>query len=154
MIHVFLSFLGSFLGYFIGKSTQEELEVSKIYFRILEVVILFILVLIFLFNNFNLWVFLIGIVVAFFLKFEYLYFGLGLVSSFLSKDLTFLSSILVFIYGLPYGSLLFIEKKWIILFYNLLFFFIAFVFYFINFNILSFVSGALLCLFVLKLYKL
>lgn len=125
-------FLGFVLGILIANYTKEELQKGKPYFIILEIIILFTLGIAVLFP-FNLIYFIIGIIVSYFLRKSYLYFGISLA---LSSSLLIPS--LIFVYGLPSGS---IERKKI--FINLLLFFTPFlVFKFYPYDILSFCSGA------------
>ena len=74
----FISFLGVFIGFLIGKFTKEELKSGRIYFNLLEVVILIILSVILLYNDFNLILLLLGLIFGLLLKFEYFYFGVAL----------------------------------------------------------------------------
>ncbi len=150
MIYSVLLILGIFLGYFVAKFTKEELKSGLIYFNVLELIILILLPLLFLYYSFN-WVLLIsGIVLGIILRFEYLYFGFGIISSFFNINLSFLSSILVFIYGLPFGGIFYYKKKFRMLFFHTILFLIPFIFYLFKFNLLSFAAGGLLSLFVIK----
>ena len=149
MVYTLVSFLGCIFGYIIARFTKEELKPGLIYFKISELVILLILSLSFLYSSFNLILLLTGIIFGIFLRFEYLYFGLGVISS-----LNFLTSALVFIYGLFYGSLIFYYKKWKNLVYSLILFFLGFLVYFLDYNILSFAAGGLLSLFFIKFWKI
>ncbi|MBS3167552.1 hypothetical protein J4216_00300 [Candidatus Woesearchaeota archaeon] len=143
MIPNFIAFLGTILGYFIADKTQDELSDGKIYFKIFELIILLILIILFLINGFVWWLFLIGVIFGFFLRYEYLYFG------FLNN---LLGLFLVFLYGLPYGSLLYMEKKWKYIFYSLVFFIIGFFINFLGFNLINFGLGGLVTLFLIKSY--
>jgi len=110
--------------------------------------ILLILIMLFLSKSFN-YVFLIaGIILGLFLRYEYFYFGLGLIS-----NLNFLSNVLVFFYGLPYGSLIFYRKKKKYLVYSLILFSTGLLSYFLNYNLLSLSAGGLTGILILKVYK-
>ncbi len=154
MVYFIVAFLGSILGYFTAKFTKEELRAGLIYFKILELFILFLLPLIFLYYSFELVLFVFGVLFGIFFRNEYFYFGFGLASSFFNNSLSFLGSSLIFIYGLPYGSLLFYNKNGIYLVYSCVWFFLPFIVYFLGYNMLSFAAGGLISLFVIKFGKL
>lgn len=154
MIYLVVAFFGCFLGYLIGKFTKEELKDGQTYFKILELIILFVLSLTFLYYSFEIVLFVFGIFFSIMFRKEYFYFGFGLFSSLFNNNLAFLASSLVFIYGLPYGTLLYYNKKFMSLIYSLVLFFITFIIYFLGYNMLSFAAGALISLFVLKAGKL
>lgn len=149
MLYLIVSFLGCIIGYFIAKFTKEELKKGEIYFKILELVVLLSLVVVFLFNSFNVLFLILGLVLGFLLRFEYFYFGLGLVSV-----VDFLGSALVFLYGLPYGSLTFYHKKKKYLFFSFILFLVGLLNYFFNYNLASLSAGGLISLFIIKLWKI
>ena len=153
MIYTAVSFLGCFLGYITARFTKEELKSGKNYFNILELIIMFILLVILIYYSFDLSLFLIGILLGLILRFEYFYFGAAIASSF-NLNLSFLSSALVFVYGLPYGSLIYYYKKVKYLVYSLIFFSLPMLNYFFNYNLLSISAGGLLSLFIIKIKNL
>lgn len=154
MIYVIVAFFGCIIGYLIAKFTKEELKQGVLYFKILELIILFCLSLLFLYYSFEPFLFIFGILIGIILRFEYFYFGFALFSNFFTNDFAFLSSSLIFIYGLPYGSLLYYNKKFVNIFYSLVWFVLPFLIYFFNYNMLSFAAGGLVSLFILKAGKL
>ncbi|MBS3151886.1 hypothetical protein J4230_00590 [Candidatus Woesearchaeota archaeon] len=154
MIFSIIVILGCFFGYLIARLTKEELKKGLVYFKILELFILALLPFIFLYHSFNIFFFILGMLFGFVFRYEYFYFGVGFFSSFLNKDLNFLTSSLIFIYGLPYGSVLFFVKKFRMLFYNVVLFFIPFLIYYLNYDFLSFSAGGLLVLFFMNFYRL
>src|SRR3989338_2674120 len=101
MLYIIISLLGCLFGFILARYTKEELRKGVFYFRLLEI--------------------LIGLI----LRFEYLYFGFVLVFPF-SNDVLFLLSALIFIYGLPYGSLIYYNKKIKYLIWSVILFFIPF----------------------------
>ena len=149
MIFILVVILGCFLGYFIAKFTKGELKSGVIYFVLLELFIFLFLSLIFVYLSFNLFLFLSGILLGLIFRFEYFYFGTGL-ASIINKDFSFLVSSIVFVYGLPYGSLSYYNKNFKILIYSFVFFILPFIIYFLDYNFLSFASGGLLVLSIKK----
>ncbi len=141
--------IGLFLGYIIAKFTVEELKLGLIYFKILELMIFGILSITFLLNDFNILFLIIGLLLGFFLKFEYLFFGLVLFN-----NSVLLNYILIFIYGLPKGTLFYYNKNLKYLIYNAILFFLGIITYFIDFNLFSLSAGALITLFIIKLRNL
>lgn len=150
MIYTLVAFIGSFLGYFIANFTREELKSGEKYFKILEILILIVLSVSFLHYSFNWILFVFGLIFGAFFRKEYFYFGFGVFSNF--NNINFLASGLIFIYGLPYGSLLFYRKKFFDLFYNLAWFFLPVVVYYLGYNMLSFAGGGLLIIFIFKIF--
>lgn len=96
-----LGFIGILVGILIAKYTKEELKQGKKYFLWIERISLIIIFLILLFNFKLSWLVLIGLVAGYFLPIEYLAFGLAIISF-----ENIIIACLVFIYGLPYGSLI------------------------------------------------
>ncbi len=148
MLYFIIAFLGCLLGYLIAKFTKEELKDGEIYFKILEFVILLILPLVLLSYSFNWVLLLVGLLFGVFFRFEYFYFGFS--GLFRLESINFLGSALIFLYGFPYGSLVYYHKKWRLLIYSFVLFFLPLLFYFTDFNMSSFAAGGLLSLFVLK----
>jgi len=115
-----IALLGQFFGLLLAKLTKEELKPGKKYFSILRVVFL-ISILVFLFlKGFNVFYFLGGLLVGLIIRKEYFYFGL------ISNNPV--SASLIFIYGLPYGTL---NKDLMKLIYNSGFFIVALIINFI-----------------------
>jgi len=144
-----IAFLGLICGIFLGKYTKEELKEGKKYFIWLEKAVLFVLILFLLHNvSFSFLVIIfsfLGILLSRKLNKIYFYLGLTFV---LVSDLGV--SALIFIFGLPYGSLLYYNKKIKEWNWNLLYFAIPLilllVFDFVNLYseyFLAFNSGAL-----------
>lgn len=150
MIYTLIAFSGSFLGYFIANFTKDELKSGLIYFKILELAILLILSIGFLYFSFSLVLFFFGVLFGVFFRKEYFYFGIGIFSNF-NANVNFLASGLVFIYGLPHGTMAFYRKRFFSLFYNLIWFFLPVIIYYLGYDMLSFAGGGLASLFVFKI---
>ena len=153
MFYGFIAVIGIFLGVIISRFTKDEFKQGSLYFKILEIIILFVLTFITIKINFNYLLFIFGIIIGFFVRYEYFYFGVSIVNTILVKDFNFLISSLVFLYGLPFGTLLNLKNiKSVIL--QIVLFLLPVVLYFLNFNLISFCSGALLFISLLKIHKL
>jgi len=138
------SFLGQFIGWFIASRTEEELEDGRRYFLILTTSLLVLLVSFSIYYSFDVYLLILGLIIGFLINKEYLFFGI------LSMRNDVLLNSLVFIYGLPYGSL---NYKFIkILFMNILLFFIPFLLLFFNLNFYSLGAGGLLGMLVKRIY--
>jgi|SRR3989344_6980470 len=135
---LFIVLLGIFLGWLLAKRIPEELYDGRLYFKLLEVIILLILSL-FLLDNFKWYLFLFGIILGYFFRKEYFYF------SFINFNAFLLS--LVFFYSLPYATL-----RYKGLFWSGLFLFSFFMF-FINYNFDSFSLGGLLVCIIFKVVR-
>jgi len=142
-----IAFSGFLVGFLINKFTKEELENGKFYFLWLKRAVIFILFFILLIKSYDRYFpLVIGLVVGYFLRKEYLYLGLSLASGFyLIKEII---ASLVFIFGLAYSGLNHktINKKQI--FYNFVFFMAPFLILLMPGNLLNdimaFSAGALL----------
>lgn len=135
MIYI-LAFIGQFIGHIIAKITKEEIKPGKIYFNWLKNILLLIIIISCIYFQFNLLFLIIGLAIGLIINKEYFYFGL------ISNNLLFGS--LVFIYGLPYGTLNKIKS----LLYNILFFSIAVIINFIYTINISLVAGALIIILI------
>jgi len=128
-----ISFVGLFVGNYLYKVAKEEIWYGKFWFLLMQKVLLLSIIGSFIyFFEFNYWVilgFILGLVLAeFFNLWSFLGFSL-LSSYFISSNVLFLVSSLIFIYGLPVGTLMRkvrIEE----IFYLFLCFIIPFIFYF------------------------
>jgi len=153
-IEIIIAFLGIIIGLILARFTKEELRPGKKYFIWFKKIILLILVVtlihfsltkIFFIRDFvfTLIGLIIGLFVGYFFKKEYFYFGFVLYLLAYTSSFLFIS-ILIFLFGLPYGTLLFTKKyKYNTLLYD----FIAFIFpltllpiflYLINYPIINF----------------
>ena len=158
-----IAFIGLLIGAFIARNTKEELKPGKKYFILLERIVLFVLVLFTLYNvsfGFGTAVaFLVGLL--FFYKLSKSYFYLGLVmllASFVSVNYLASVTILIFIFGLPHGSLFYPGKRIKYWHYELVFFLVPLILLvsgeFVLNNIsyfFSFVAGALFFNFISKM---
>lgn len=106
-----VAFLGLILGILLAKISPEEMKPGKKYFIIFRNVLLPIIsIILFYFSNYNILFFIVGLIIGYFIKLDYFYFGLVLAFAFyVSKEILFILASLIFIYGLPTGTLL--EKK-------------------------------------------
>jgi hypothetical protein len=147
-------FSGLLFGILLAYISPEELDGGKKYFEIFSLLVLFgiFLVLIHYFK-FSVIGLVLGVISGYFLKRVYFYFGLGLVlSHVLGFNLLFSS--LVFIFGLPYGSLLVIKSKklWKEIVIDFVLFLIPFLLLIVKFDytkiLSSFLAGAFLVLLV------
>ena len=115
-----ISFLGVVFGGLIANFTKEELKSGEKYFRVLcillmSIIITFVLYSTLILNTKNLIYFalvlLFGAIIGLYLRIKYFYFGLAFALTAISKQNFLLLASLVFLFGLPYGSLLFLGKK-------------------------------------------
>jgi len=113
-----IAFSGLIFGILLSKISPEEMKSGKKYFNYLKKIALAVLVisLIFLTAPFS-WYVLLGLIIgyisALLLKRVYFFLGLALLLSFLTfnPNFTLLVSSLIFIFGLPLGSLINMELK-------------------------------------------
>ncbi|MEW6063073.1 MAG: hypothetical protein AB1571_01745 [Nanoarchaeota archaeon] len=102
-----LSFTGLLIGVLLAKLSPEEVKPGKKYFIILKkLVLLSIIITLVYYTKFLFLSFFIGVLFAYFFNYAYLYLGLSLIVSVISKQFNLLIASFIFIYGLPYGTLL------------------------------------------------
>ncbi len=164
LLIILISFLGLVIGSWLAFLTPEEFNSGKKYFISLKKTTLFILVIIFLLPTFNIIytviLFIIGVLTAKFFRKIYFYLGLALaLSFFISVEFSLLTSSLIFIFGLPHGTLhareyLKDKKKLIkLLIFQLILFLLPSLTLFFNFyvtDIAALISGSLFMFFLLK----
>src|SRR3989344_2439353 len=107
---ILLAFLGFIAGIILAFLTKEEFKSGKKYFLALKFIIILILSLIFFLKSSltysSLIFFIAGILITILFKRIYFYFGLALFISFLlTQEFNLLTASLIFIYGLPEGTL-------------------------------------------------
>ena len=143
MVFYIISLLGQYIGYILASKTKEELKEGEKYFKLTCSILSLIMGIYSLTVSFNIILLIIGLILGFLISKEYLYFGL------ISNNV-FLAS-LIFIFGLPYGSLKY--KKIKELNFNVILFVFSFAIgYF--FNLYSLAGGALLSMLIKNLFKL
>jgi len=123
-----IAFSGLLFGILLGYINPEELKPGKKYFKIFCLLVLFSILLVLFFSyKFSIIGLALGVAIGFFLKKEYFYLGLSVVASY-TLGLNLLLSSLVFVYGLPYGSLLILKSKkiWKEIMFDLILFLIPF----------------------------
>jgi len=137
-------FSGLILGVILAKVSPEEMKSGERYFKILKKITLTILIISLIFLAIPLFLELIlglvvGYIAALLLKRVYFFLGLALFLSFLTSipDLILLFSSIVFIFGLPTGSLIASEVKkkkdlYLSMILNAIFFLSPFLLFFIR----------------------
>ena len=164
LLIIIISFLGLVIGSWLSFLTPEEFNSGKKYFILLKKAILFVLVIIFLLPTFSLMytisLFIIGALAARFFRKVYFYLGLALaLSFFISIEFSLLTASLIFIFGLPHGTLNANKylKDWrkIIkpLIFSLVLFLLPTIALFFNFyvtDVAALISGAMFMFFLLK----
>jgi len=148
-----LAFVGLLVGSLLALFTRDELKSGKKYFILFYRVLLFILIIYLLYlSELNWW--LLGLVLGllFTLVFSELYFYLGLA---VFSVMNVYEAFLVFLVGLPYGTLLFRKKrvkKYVL--YSLILFFVPALILLVQIPetfLYSFVAGGLFSLFLRKI---
>src|SRR3989344_8836269 len=106
MLLSFISFVGLFAGLLLAIYTKEELKSGEKYFTLLTKVILATIIFVLLYyTKFNLLFLFIGAIIGYFVNKIYLYLGMSVIISYVSKEFNILTVSLVFLFGLPYGTL-------------------------------------------------
>ncbi len=112
-IHV-LSFLGIIAGFIVAHYSYDELKDGSQYFRVLRnifiILIILALTLTIKFQYYHILLFIAGILFGYFFRFTSLYLGLAGVIGILSGNLALIPS-LIFLYGLPEGTLQYYHHK-------------------------------------------
>src|SRR3989338_2784998 len=116
-----VAFLGMVSGIITGRLAKEEFNENRRYVLFISRIILSILIVFLSYKSGSILSFLIGLVAGFFLTATYLYLGLAVAST-LASPFSFVVSTLVFLYGIPYGTLSFNTLNWRIIFLHMIFF--------------------------------
>lgn len=108
-----VSFLGLVVGIILAKVSPEEMKPGKKSFQAMRILTLFLLIAALLYySGLNLYLLAIGLALGLFVRLGYLYLGAALAGALMmSRESLLIVSSLVFIYGMPYGSLLESQKK-------------------------------------------
>lgn len=115
VILMVIAFLGIVMGVVIGKHTYEELKAGEKYFVLFKNLVLLAMALMLLFGikriSIELLVlFLMGFLVAYFLRFTYLFLGFAAAASIMAgKQLAILP--LIYVYGMPFGTIRYYHIK-------------------------------------------
>lgn len=139
-----ISFSGLLFGILLYKKTRNEVEPGYKYLRSLMIIIYAIIMAVFI-NNFSygyidLFFVFLGVLIAIIIRLDYLTLGLAnVISYYLGTGYFYLISALIFLAGLPYGSLKSIKIKRInnLVMINLLFFMIPLALILIKIDILN-----------------
>lgn|GEM_PF-4460239 len=133
------------IGYALGHYTEEECRQGTIFFHLLCLLSTLFLIstCLFLFPLPALPLFT-GAIIGFFLPFSFIYLGLLLTHTLLSKQIFLLFSSLTFVHGLARGSLLYGTHALFPAFLAFAFFLISFAFPPSSITLISFLVGALI----------
>lgn len=145
-----LALCGQFFGSFLAFNSPEEFQFSRRYYTLFMYFTLLCLIIYLAWHFFSLIGFVIGLIAGFLMKREYLYFGLILASP-LSVEAYLFSSGVIFMYGLPYGTLLYSQGRMMEIAFNALLFILAFLIARYAVDLTSFALGGLVVMFILKL---
>ena len=139
MVFYIISLIGQYIGYLLASKTKEELKQGEKYFKLICLILLLIIGIYSLIISFNFILLITGLILGFLIRKEYLYFGL------ISNNV--FTASLIFIFGLPYGTLKY--KNLNQLNFNLILFVFSFIIgYFLN--LYSLAGGALLSILIKK----
>ncbi len=108
-------FLGYFAGWLIKKHTTDEFEAGKKWFVLMQKILIVVLAIGCLYyTKLSLWL-IVGAVVGFFTVSTvgiYLYFGIISFLSLIFTDYMIVMNSLMFLFGLPYGTMGTIKTDW------------------------------------------
>lgn len=129
-ISILLAYTGLFFGLLLGKIAKSELRDGKKYFILLQNILVLIILIVFilsLINNKYLMIFLIVLIIVIFMtiysksrsiyrnliEIKYAYIIFGALIFFINESVNhfFIILSLIFIFGLPSGSIILYEKK-------------------------------------------
>ena len=137
MFDIIIGLFGLFFGVVLDRVAPEEVSQYASIVLFLRRVFLGFFVILFLWSDFSVTLFLFGLLAGFFARFDYVYLGVGIVL--LDR---FLFAVLLLFYGFVFG-IQFSHAK-IYLFLSCVLFFVSAVFIsVIPFTLLSFAAGAL-----------
>ncbi len=137
IIASFLAFFGQLLGVFLGYNSPEEFKEGKKYYWVLKQILLLLIILSLIELS---WLFLVGLVLGYFFRREYAYFALAISNS-------LIATVLIFLYGLPYGTFIFQKKDFLKIAFNFLFLILALL---LPWNVSALAAGALTTIFIVS----
>lgn len=112
-IHL-LSFLGIIAGFVVAHYSYDELKVGSPYFRVLRNVLIILIILALSltlqFQYYHILLFIAGLFIGYFFRFTSLYLGMAGVLGILSGNLALIPS-MIFLYGLPEGTLQYLHHR-------------------------------------------
>ena len=147
MYEYIISILALAIGYIIKERTKEELNQGKKYFKIIEIISLIVIIGL-LSVNFNIILFIIGIITGIIFKEEYFYLGIS-ITNILDGGLRFLHAIFIFVYGLAYTGMNHNKK----IIYSAGLFLITLLLLIFKQDISMISAGALTSITAMKIYK-
>src|SRR3989344_8928396 len=147
MILGIISIIGLFIGWIIANYTKEELKQGEKYFIILQFIVLVSLFFITLEQNINILFLIIAIIMGVLIRNPFVYFGVALVP--LSS---FLSIMLIFIYGIAEGSINYITKDIKKLIINVILFIIPFLLILFNIKLTPILNGGIIGVLIYQIY--
>ena len=153
MLYFIISLIGLFIGGLLSYISPKEMKDGEKYFKLICFATIITLIIVGFVYSFNIWLFIIGLILGIFFYNEYLYFGIFSVSMLISGRNPILVSSLIFIYGLPSGSLLYHKKRYLCFLSNTLLFFISFLLYFTSIDFTSLAVGGLAGIIIRRLKK-
>ncbi len=143
MIEFILGLLGILAGIIISFLCKEELVSGNKYFKLGIILTLLILIIYSLLINRINYLLIMGLILGFFIKKEYLYFGLLFPGN-------FYTIFLIFIYGIPYG----ITSKSKIIYDSTLFIIPIVILWYTNYNLIMLGIGGIISIFLKKALNL
>jgi hypothetical protein len=158
---VIVSFFGFFIGMVIAHFSKEELVKGKKYFKYFRKIILAAIgVAITYYAWGSPFYFITGMICGYFLRGYYFYIGMALALTSGKEPFLLLAS-LIFIFGLPHGTLIFKkffnDKKrfYKIILFNIILFIIPFLIFseIKNYSLLMFAAGALVIQYFIKKHQ-
>ena|SRR3989339_2128467 len=147
MYEYIISILALAIGYIIKERTKEELKSGQKYFKIIEIISLIVIIGA-LSVNFNIILFIIGIITGIIFKEEYFYLGIS-ITNILDGGLRFLHAIFIFVYGLAYTGMNHNKK----IIYSAGLFLITLLLLIFKQDISMISAGALTSITAMKIYK-
>ena len=147
MYEYIISILALGIGYIVKEHTKEELDSGQKYFKIIEIISLIVIIGL-LSTNFNIILFIIGIITGIVFKEEYFYFGISITNT-LDSSLRFLHAIIIFVYGLAYTGIN--NNKKIV--YSAVLFIFTFLLLIFKQDISMISAGALTSIAAMKIYR-
>ena len=146
MLSEIIAITGIFFGLIIAYYTKEELEYGKKYFILIQFAVL--ITLFFISLNYNTFYFIIGAVIGILIRNPFIYFGILALNSVNQV----ISSIIIFIYCLADGSIIFMKRNFKIIIMDLFLFILPFILIIFKIDLLPILSGGIFGIILYNIY--
>jgi len=153
MLEQLVVLAGKYVGAILSHISKEEMDRITKTLKILTFVMMVVIIAASLTYSFNVIWFVIGMIIGTFLLLEYFFLGIISVSMIITGADSMLMSSIMFVFGIPFGSLQFHQKNYIMFFINTALFFLPYLLIFLGWDLMSLGAGGIAGIMIRRLKK-